>query len=154
MALYVIYGLIAFVALIVCLHFFSFGAHLLGGLLRLIGHVVIGPWLVFDMRRPETTARPPAEHPVQLRMDNRVQFRILHPFGRQARYWLAGTGYQTPQISAGQYRELSGAQQLQPVCVYQRSGLSWWWYRDRFWHASGHDPADIPGMILQNTQVL
>jgi hypothetical protein len=154
MATDVIYGVIAFVALVFCLHLFAFGTHLLCHLLRLIGHILLAPWLVFDLSRRETTARPPAEHPRNLRMDGSVQFRILHPFGRQARYWLAGTGFQTPLISVAEYRRMSHAQRLEPVCVHQQNGLSWWWYNDRFWHASGHDPADVPGMIRESTQVL
>src|SRR5579875_2444913 len=151
---YVVYGLIALVALALCLHLLVYGVHFVSGLLRLIGHVIIGPWLIFDMRRRETTAQAPTERPRSFRLDGRVQFRILHPFGRRARYWLAGTGFQTPQIRVDEYRRLSDTQQLQPVCVYQRDGLSWWWYRNRFWHASGHDPVEIPGMILDSTQVL
>lgn len=149
MALYVIYGLIAFLALAVCLHFCAFVHHILAGVVRLIGHLVIGPWLIFDIRRKETTVQPRAEYPRNLRVDGTVQFRVLHRFGRPPRYWLACTGFRTPQISVREYQRLSDAQRFHPVCVYQRGGLSWWWYRDRFWQASGHDPAEVPDKILE-----
>jgi len=61
-----------------------------------------------------------------------ASFILDRGFLFRRRFWFAGTCCPPVRVEAARYRQLSTAQQRQPVAVASSGGRVWWWFENAF----------------------
>jgi hypothetical protein len=85
---------------------------------------------------------------VQLRQDPNASFILDRGFLFRRRFWFAGTCCPPVRVDAVRYRQLSTAQQRQPVAVASSGGRVWWWFENAFyWESGRYRERDVLALI-------
>jgi 5-methylcytosine-specific restriction endonuclease McrA len=116
-----------------------------------IGFVLVAGLSLLTIRAPATPTfarRAAISASVQLRQDANAGFIFDRGFLFRRRVWFVGTCCPPVRIATDQYRQLSAAQQRQPVPVARSGGRVWWWFENEFyWESGRYSERDVLALI-------
>jgi hypothetical protein len=116
-----------------------------------VGFVIVAGLSLLSIGAPATppfARRPATSASVQLRQDPNAGFILDRGFLFRRRFWFAGTCCPPVRVDAVRYRQLSTAQQRQPVAVASSGGRVWWWFENAFyWESGRYRERDVLALI-------
>src|SRR5690348_9638449 len=116
-----------------------------------VGFVIVAGLSLLTIGAPATppfARRPATAASVQLRQDPNASFILDRGFLFRRRFWFAGTCCPPVRVDAVRYRQLSTAQQRQPVAVASSGGRVWWWFENAFyWESGRYRERDVLALI-------
>ena len=116
-----------------------------------VGFVIVAGLSLLTIGAPATppfARRAAGAASVQLRQDANAGFILDRGFLFRRRFWFAGTCCPPVRVDAVRYRQLSTAQQRQPVPVASSGGRVWWWFENAFyWESGRYRERDVLALI-------
>jgi hypothetical protein len=116
-----------------------------------VGFVIVAGLSLLTIGAPATppfARRPATSASVQLRQDPNASFILDRGFLFRRRFWFAGTCCPPVRVDVVRYRQLSTAQQRQPVAVASSGGRVYWWFENAFyWESGRYRERDVLALI-------